>query len=144
MAGAAQGKGSGVMPAQRPRSALVLVHDEALRTAVGECLLDAGWEVFDVETWEAAALVLRRDRPTVMVLDPGLALSELDAFLATLDDRPSAPSLVVLSDLVRAANVAEEHHVLFVREPFDIEELVAAVERARIGSGRPQARRSVH
>jgi hypothetical protein len=75
-----------------------------------------------------------------MIVDVGMAVEELERFIDEMGKRPDAPPMVVLSDLSTAATIAREHQILFVREPFDLEELVQTVECARRLETRPKRR----
>jgi hypothetical protein len=46
---------------------------------------------------------------------------------------------VILSDLQKGANIAVEHQVVFVREPFDLDELERALEHARYSDAQPRS-----
>ena len=123
--------GSGtVLRAQRPRSAVVLIDDEGLACAIIELLKDLGWETWEVESFRDARDAIAQYRPGVFVVDPGLHVDLLEKFVSRLD-RESSPGVVVMSDLLSAASIADEHDVLFVQEPFDLDDLAKAVESAR-------------
>jgi len=117
----------------------VLVEDQALRTAVVELLADLAWRVRTVTSFLEARDAIDDEHPGVLLLDPGLHVDVLEKFVRALDDRPSVPGVVILSDLQYAANVASEHQVVFVREPFDLDELEQAVERARYSDAKPRS-----
>ncbi len=118
-------------------SALVFVADFALRAAIVELLADDGWIVREAATAPEAHAALANDRPALLIADPGLSTDDLEGLVRSLDDRLSAPAVVVVSDLGRAAELAQAHHVVFLREPFDLEELLDAVHRARAEDARP-------
>ena len=129
--------GSGtLLRAQRPRSAVVLVADEALASAIVEVLRDLGWETWEVETFRAARETITHVNAGVFVVDPGLHVDLLEKFIQRLGDRESAPGVVVLSDLVSAATIASEHDVVFVKEPLDLDDLAHAIEGARHTTGK--------
>jgi FixJ family two-component response regulator len=124
--------GSGtVLRAQRPRSAVVLVADEALASAIIDLMKELGWETWEVETFRDARLLIEQHAPGVFVVDPGLHVDLLDKFIRKLGERESTPGVVVLSDLISAATIADEHDVTFVKEPFELDDLTRAVEAAR-------------
>lgn len=123
--------------AGRASSALVFVADDALRAAIVELLGDDGWTVREASTAPEARKAITEEHPAVLVADPGLCTDDLEGLVTSLDDRQSAPAVVVVSDLGRAAAVARAHHVIFLREPFDLEELLDAVHRAREQDARP-------
>ena len=127
--------------AQKPRSAVVLIDDRALRAAVVALLQDLGWRVSVAESYRDARANIDNDRPGVLLVEPGLHLDLLEKFVAGLDDRTSVPGVVILSDLQPAATIAREHQVVFVREPFDLEDLENALERARYSDAQPRSSR---
>ena len=120
----------------------MLVEDSALRGAVVELLQDLSWRVRVVASFREAREVVEGERPGVLLVDPGLRVDVLERFVRGLDDRASVPGLVILSDLQNAANVATEHQVVFVREPFDLDELERAVEQARYSDAQPRSSKS--
>ncbi len=105
--------------------------DEGLRTIVAELLSEEGWEVYDVETWQGADAVMRAARPGVFVVDPGLAVDELDTFLTSIQRMHARPGVLILSDLASAEAIADHHRALFLKEPFELDDLARAVEHAR-------------
>ena len=126
--------GSGTqLRAQRPRSAVVLVDDEALCSAIVELLKSLSWEVYEVESFRDARLTIASFLPGVFIVDPGLHVDLLDKFIRRLgtDGTEVVPGVVVLSDLASAATIADEHDVVFVQEPFDLDDFGQAVEHAR-------------
>jgi DNA-binding NtrC family response regulator len=132
------GMGSGtVLRAQRPRSAVVVIDDEGLSSAIIELLRDLGWETWEVESFRDARDAISLYRPGVLVVDPGLHVDLLERFIARLE---GDVGVVVLSDLASVETIASEHHVSFVQEPFDLEELAETIERARYDlKGEPAA-----
>lgn len=125
--------------ALRPRSAVVFVEDEGLAAIVEELLLEEGWEIWATSTLDDAQSAIGVLAPGVVIVDPGLHVEALEPFLASFEGR-TPPAVVILSDLRGAEELAREHHVHFVREPFDLEEFVATVESAR--AYRPATHRS--
>ncbi len=117
--------------AQRPRIAVVLVDDEALASALVELLRDLSWETYEVESFRDARVTIESVRAGVFVVDPGLHVDLLERFVAKLASTEGGPGVVVLSDLLSAASIADQHGVVFVQEPFDLDDFAAAVERAR-------------
>ncbi len=129
--------------AQKPRSAVVLVEDDALRTAVVALLEELSWSVHTVESFREAQNAIEGERPGVLLVEPGLHLDVLNESLRALDDHVGVPGVVILSDQTRAAAIATEHQVVFVREPFDLDELEQALERARYSDAEPRTSRSL-
>ncbi|MGZ3420832.1 MAG: hypothetical protein ACXWUG_16715 [Polyangiales bacterium] len=128
--------------AQRPRSALLLIEDGGLSAIVHELLLEEGFEVHEAFDLAHARRTLEAMRLGVVIVDTGMEMAALESFSAEIARRESMPGVVVLSELAIAATIAREHGHVFVRLPFDLEELVAAVERARTHeTGRKRAAR---
>lgn len=117
---------------------MVLIDDEALASAIIELLRDMGWETWEVESFRAAREAIEHYQPGVFLVDPGLHVDLLERFIGRSDD---GPSIVVLSDLSSVATIASHHHVTFVREPFELEDLARAVEAARHGTPTARAAR---
>jgi len=135
----ASGKSGPRVRAQKPRSAVVLVEDSALRAAVVALLEELEWRVHVVATYRDARDSLDHERPGVLLVEPGMHVDLLERFVRGLDDRASMPGVIILSDLEPAATVAQEHQVVFVREPFDLEDLEGALERARYSDAQPRS-----
>jgi FixJ family two-component response regulator len=114
---------------------VVLVDDEALASAISELLKELGWDTYEVESFRDARAAVELVHPGVFIVDPGLHVDLLERFVARLAVDDSAPGVVVLSDLLSAASIADQHNVTFLQEPFDLDDLAAAVEEARQGSG---------
>jgi len=121
---------------------VVLVEDHALRGAVVDLLGDLTWRVRVVSSFREAREAIEDEPPGVLLIDPGLHVDGLEKFVRGLDDRTSVPGVVILSDLQPAANVATEHRVVFVREPFDLDELERAIEQARYSDAQPRSSKS--
>lgn len=113
---------------------MVLVDDEALSSAIIEVLRSLAWETHEVESFREARAAIESVRPGVLIVDPGLHVDLLERFVARLAAEETAPGVVVLSDLLSAASIADQHGVTFVQEPFDLDDLARAVEEARHGA----------
>ena len=77
--------------AQRPRTALVFVEDNGLAAIVEELLIEEGWEVYDVDCADDARKALRTWSPSVIVVDVGMAVEELERFIDEMGQRDDAP-----------------------------------------------------
>lgn len=129
--------------AQKPRSAVVLVEDSALRNAVVGLLEDLSWRVHTVQSFRDARKAIEGEHPGILLVEPGLHMDVLEMLVRGLDDRGDVPGIVILSDQTRAAAIASAHQVVFVREPFDLDDLEQAVERARYSDAQPRSSRSL-
>ena len=122
----------------RVPQALVVVADDALRAVVVELLTDERYTVFDVPTLDAARGSLRDIAPSLIVVEPGVHNAPaLRAFLDELAVRSSAPPTIVLSDRDSAARAAGDYSVVLLREPFDLDDFIFQIVRARGGASRP-------
>ena len=121
----------------RKLSVLVVEDDEAIREALG-ILLAEEYEVTCVERLAEARAILRSNPPALVVLDLGLRGehgSELLAELAFVDE---APPVLVLSASRDAADVARDYDVAYMRKPFDVPRLLAAIGSAIVQGARPR------
>jgi DNA-binding response OmpR family regulator len=122
----------------RVPQALVVVADDSLRAVVVELLADERYTVFDVPTLDDARRTLQDVMPSLIVVEPGIHNADgLRAFLDELAARTSAPPTIVLSDRDSAARAAGEYSVVLLREPFDLDDFVFQIIRARGGASRP-------
>ena len=114
---------------------LLLDDDDALNSAIGEILLDDGFETECVRTDAEARGALQRGQFEVVVLDwllgPGETAAALVDFIATL---PSPPRIVLMSATPNVAPFAHQRRIPFLTKPFDADVLIAVVRDA--GAGR--------
>jgi hypothetical protein len=123
---------------RRHRTALVAIGDEVLRETIIGLLADEDHTVFDVDTLVGAAAFASHRTFDLFVVDPGLLPpEELEALLTALAGSASPPSTVVLSDRLEICAVAARFGVVAIREPFDLDEFLDRVERARMAGAAP-------
>jgi two-component system chemotaxis response regulator CheY len=115
------------------RSVLVVDDDDAIRTLISRVLLRANYEVAQAGNGSEALAKLRARRFQTVVLDlmmPVMSGFEVVEYLRTNDDA-GAPCIVVVS----AAGERDLQSITsplvrsVLRKPFDLPELLAAVEK---------------
>ena len=124
---------------RRALSVLVVEDDVTVGNCIAEVLIEAGHTVTTVRTLRDARLYLSVEYPAVLALDVQLDGELGTELLDDLRDLPHAPSLVIVSASRLAECVAQENGALFVRKPFDIEALIAAVRSAASGPNGEEA-----
>lgn len=124
--------GSGVRrSAGTPRlRILVLEDDEWVGACMLEVLGEAGHDVTLVRTLAEARRQITSAAPDLLTLDLQLEGELGTELLGELNGVAGAPAVVIVSAYRSIELVAERYGVPFVRKPFDIEHLVAAVGRA--------------
>jgi len=118
--------------AERPAGRILLAEDDRLiADLVGAVLGAAGYEVLAAPDGAVALTAAREARPDLVLLD--LRMPALDgwAFARAYRDLPGPHAPLVL--LTTASDAAEHAAALgaagWLAKPFDIDELVAAVDR---------------
>ncbi|MEO7095819.1 MAG: response regulator [Polyangiales bacterium] len=120
-----------------PLSALLIDDELELHEVVRNALHDAGYRTTTVVTLEAARLHLLRCAPTVVVLDLGVGGESGETLLVELANAPHAPPTVIFSAHKDADRVASRYSIPRVRKPFQIAELLRAIEAAIRDAKRP-------
>lgn len=128
---------STLRPALTPT--IVIEDDAALRSAICGALEDAGLHPVECADLATARAAIERLRPAVVVLDLSLEGEFGGDLLAELAGREDAPAVVICSAFGLAHIVAARYSVPCVRKPFDLDELVTAVQRAVAEEVRPRA-----
>lgn len=118
---------------------IVIEDDVALRSAICGALEDAGLHPVECADLATARAAIERLQPAVVVLDLSLEEEFGGDLLAELAEREDAPAVVVCSAFGLAHLVAARFSVPCVRKPFELDELVAVVQRAAAEQVRPRA-----
>jgi PAS domain S-box-containing protein len=87
-------------PSALPRRVLVVDDEENVRTILRRQLLDADWEVSEAENGRVALDVMRRDAPSLVILD--LMMPEMDGF-EVIDAMRSDEALADIAVVVHTA-----------------------------------------
>jgi CheY-like chemotaxis protein len=120
------------------RSVLVVDDDDAIRTLISRVLVRADYDVAHASNGSEALTMLRARRFRTVVLDlmmPVMSGFELVEYLHANDDAGS-PCIVIVS----AAGERDLQSITsplvrsVLRKPFDLPELLAAVEKCAIGN----------
>jgi CheY-like chemotaxis protein len=127
-------------PAAPARSRRILIVDDErpLRDIVAETLRDAGYQVDTAHNGADALIRIRHRRPDAIVLDLMMPVMDATAFVGLLRMNPKVADLpiVVISAAYRADDEAERLGAYAcLSKPFQLEELVAAVEGALSSRG---------
>lgn len=112
---------------------LVVDDDAAIRFTIRGALEDAGLQVVEAGDGAAALLVLDAPEPVhIVVTDLRMPVMDGMALLAELRRRPGAPRVVVITahgDERAAVEAMKAGASDYLGKPFDIDELLAVVER---------------
>lgn len=125
------------------RKLVLFVDDDEDLTAVMRILLDEeGYRFIGASTLEQARAQLGAEMPDVLVLDMVLGAASGTELLRELAVRPDAPVTVLISGVVDLIEVAMLYGNLpIVRKPFDVDHLMAAMDRAIEKGARPRLSR---
>ncbi len=110
---------------------VVLAEDEEdLRAAIAEILEDAGYLVVPVATVARLRAVLASLAPSAFVLDFHLDDGTTEDVITDLAARSAAANVLLVSASTAAAAAARDAGGRLLEKPFELEELVAEVDRA--------------
>lgn len=120
-------------PARDPKTVLVLDDDEPLRRAVRRTLLVAGYEVVEASSAQEAFSILDEGSNSVDMVLCDLVLPGLDGREAASIIRSRRPDVRVLFTSGYASHGSGRQALInagepFLQKPFDIPELLSAVE----------------
>lgn len=114
-----------------PKKVLVIDDDDELAEVVRQVLREAGYSVATVRHGAAALELVRHVAPDLILLD--LSMPIMDGWSFTAQYRRSAKRgarLVLLTANPQAAEIARSLEADgYITKPFDVEQLVAIVER---------------
>lgn len=110
---------------------VLIVDDEpAIRHAVEAVLEDEGFVVATAPNGQAALAALDSARPDAILLDLRMPVMDGYAFLAAYQARPEPrAAVIVCSTASNSAGVVSMGAAGYLRKPFDIDELIAMIER---------------
>lgn len=117
---------------------LVVEDDADLLTTMCSVLTTAGFVVDGVRDVRAAHERLRREQPDVMLLDLVLDGRHCEELLESLAGDANAPPVVLCSATHRTGSkFSSRYAVSFIPKPFDVDQLIDAIEDARLTGRRP-------
>lgn len=121
--------GNGV-PGSRPR-VLVIDDDDAICELLRQSLGDQGYAVATVPHGAAALELVKHHQPAVILVDLRMPIMDGWAFVEQYRRVASPPASILLLTAARDAeeNARTLHVDGFVRKPFVLDEVTAAVER---------------
>lgn len=118
--------------------ALVVEDDATLGAVIGAALEDEGFHPVTCVDLASARTSMRRMNFSVIVLDLSVGTEFATDLLDELSTRDDSPAVVVCSAFPLAEMVASRYGLTCVRKPFDLDALLAAVDRAIEANQRPQ------
>ena len=117
-------------PQRRPLTVLVLEAAESVGRFVLDILSIAGHAPMHARSVAEARLRLEEARFDLVMLDLQLDGESCTELLSELTATSEPPAIIVVSSYRLAEPIAREHGVSFVRKPFDVADLIDAIERA--------------
>lgn len=134
-AGTANGSGGGVSSLRRP--ILVVDDDPSILETVRVILESEGHPVVTATNGREALDCLERHRPGLMLLDMRMPVLDGWAVATALRDSPLRVPIIVMTAAENARRWADEVQAEgFLAKPFDLSDLLEAVERYRDRGGR--------
>lgn len=119
-------------------SILVVDDDPKIRELVSDLLGMQGYDVYTATNGVEALEFLERRTPRLVVLDIRMPVLDGWGFARALQEQRTALPMLVLSGAVDARRCASEIGAAgFVSKPFDVDDLVHAVERFSLPGTRP-------
>ena len=112
---------------------ILIVEDEPdVRAVVAAVLADEGYPVTTAADGAQALAVVERQRPALIVLDMRMPVLDGWGFARALRERGIRLPILVMTAAQNASAWAQEVGAVgYLPKPFDLMELVAAVERVR-------------
>ncbi len=109
---------------------LVVDDEDNIRTVVCELLGEEGYPVTAAANGAEALARVATEHPCVVLLDMRMPVLDGWGFMRALQAQGHAPAVLVLTAAQNARQWAEEVQATgYVAKPFDVDELLAAVER---------------
>jgi two-component system chemotaxis response regulator CheY len=112
------------------RSVLVVEDDDSIREMIVLSLEDVGYSVLDARDGELAMDVLRNGSPDLLLVDLRMPLMDGFEFMRRYSESGGRAPIIVLS-AARDVDLArhEIRAAAIIEKPFDLNELIATVER---------------
>lgn len=114
----------------KPVQVLIVDDEPAIRHAVEAALVDEGFVVSTAGDGAAALKVVEHHQPDAIILDLRMPVMDGYAFLAAYRTRPNPKAAVIVcSTAPNAASVLGMGANAYLRKPFDIDDLIALIDR---------------
>jgi CheY-like chemotaxis protein len=108
---------------------LVVDDDPAIREFVGDFLSDEGYSVLSAENGSVALTVAEQQPPSLVILDLRMPVLDGYGFLAAFCRGSQPPAPVIAISAHSKGVIADGCVKAFLEKPFDIERLLALVEK---------------
>lgn len=115
------------------RSVLVVDDEPGIVTVLGRLLTDEGWTVTTAHDGGEALLAIGRAVPSVVLVDYVMPHMDAGVMIAALRRGATTKKLpiVIMSGMPEPMiRRKTKHYTAFIRKPFEIDELLATLDRA--------------
>jgi len=127
------------MPPDRARERIVLVVDDDpdILQTLALCLSSEGYQVLMASNGQEALELLRREKPSVILLDLMMPVMDGWQFVTEMDQRGwrKAPLLILSADRAVQGHANRLRADAFLAKPFDLDELLGKVSQLTGGPG---------
>lgn len=114
-----------------PHHILIVDDDPAIRATVSEVLADEGYSVATATNGAEGLAAIQKVQPSLVLLDMRMPVLDGWGFAKALGERGIALPIVVMTAAQESRRWAQEIGTAWVlAKPFDLDELLLAVERA--------------
>lgn len=114
-----------------PHHILIVDDDPAIRATVSEVLVDEGYSVATATNGAEGLAAVQKVQPSLVLLDMRMPVLDGWGFAKALGERGIALPIVVMTAAQESRRWAQEIGTAWVlAKPFDLDELLLAVERA--------------
>jgi DNA-binding NtrC family response regulator len=119
---------------------LIVEDDDAVRNALREALVAERYQAISVGNLPSARRALAEVRFDVVLLDLLLAGEDGVDLLDEMSRTATSPPVLIVSALLTADEARRKFGVSLLPKPFDIDQLLAAIEKAIRTESRPRRR----
>jgi CheY-like chemotaxis protein len=121
------------MEESKPKTLLIVEDDEAVRRGIVEVVEACGWDVLEASNGIHGLALFRDNLPDVVLTD--VLMAGLDGFQLTAGIKSINPqATVIIMTAFNAPHLREKMHSVgaseFLCKPFELEELLAALNRS--------------
>ena len=120
----------------RERLELVVDDDPDILQTLALCLTSEGYRVLMASNGKEALEIMRRERPSIILLDLMMPVMDGWQFVGEMDQRGwRAPLLILSADRSVQGHASRLRADAFLAKPFDLDELLGKVSQLTGGSG---------